>query len=61
MGLGKTVEVAALVLSHPMPALQLQQETTADGLLISRYCSSEALLSDLHIDQKSTQVLPISK
>lgn len=37
MGLGKTVEVAALVLSRPAPPLQSNQEMTADGQLISRY------------------------
>ena len=37
MGLGKTVEIAALVLSCPAPPLQAKHELTADGLLISRY------------------------
>ncbi len=36
MGLGKTVEVAALVLSHPAPPLQSTHKTTADGLIASR-------------------------
>ena len=39
MGLGKTVEVTALLLSNPAPALQPEQETTADGLVVSRCCS----------------------
>lgn len=37
MGLGKTVEIAALILSRPAPPLQTAHQTTADGLLISRY------------------------
>ncbi|KAL0020479.1 hypothetical protein WJX77_009137 [Trebouxia sp. C0004] len=36
MGLGKTVEVAALVLSHPAAPLQSTCETTRDGLIASR-------------------------
>ena len=36
MGLGKTVEVAALVLSHPAPPVQSTRETTGDGLIVSR-------------------------
>jgi len=36
MGLGKTVEVAALVLSHPAAPLQSTRETTRDGLIASR-------------------------
>lgn len=36
MGLGKTVEIAALILSRPAPPLQPAHQTTADGLLISR-------------------------
>ena len=36
MGLGKTVEVAALVLSHPAPPLQSTPETTAEGLIVSK-------------------------
>ena len=36
MGLGKTVEIAALILSRPAPPLQSEHNTTADGLLISR-------------------------
>lgn len=52
MGLGKTVEIAALILSRPAPALQTVHQTTADGLLISRYfhtsCWSLSVLSLLH-------------
>ncbi len=37
MGLGKTVEIAALVLSNPAPPpLQTEDETTAEGLIVSR-------------------------
>ncbi len=36
MGLGKTVEIAALVLSRPAPSLQMTGVTTADGLFVSR-------------------------
>ncbi len=36
MGLGKTVEIAALVLSRPAPSLQISAVTTADGLFVSR-------------------------
>ena len=36
MGLGKTVEIAALILSRPAPPLQSGHKTTADGLLLSR-------------------------
>lgn len=37
MGLGKTVEIAALMLSRPAPELQPAHQTTSDGLLVSRY------------------------
>lgn len=37
MGLGKTVEVAALVLSHPAPPLMPEGIFTADGLLVSGF------------------------
>lgn len=36
MGLGKTVEIAALVLSNPAPPLQPQQAVTEQGHLVSR-------------------------
>ncbi|KAL3157879.1 hypothetical protein ABBQ32_012289 [Trebouxia sp. C0010 RCD-2024] len=36
MGLGKTVEIAALMLSRPAPELQPAHQTTSDGLLVSR-------------------------